>query len=124
MWPLLAGLIVAAIVGCGDDSNASSDSPARSVNGEPIEIKLVDTDFKPATIVVKTAEKVTLTLVNEGSVKHNLSIPDLQISQDVAAGDTETVTFTAPTKPGQLAIICDEPGHEAAGMTGTLVVEE
>ena len=35
-----------------------------------------------------------------------------------------TVTFTAPAKPGQHRIYCDQPGHEQAGMVGTLVVEQ
>ena len=80
-----------------------------------------------ATLAAPLAgQQVTLTLVNEGTVKHNLTIKDtgLNVSQDVGVGKTETVTFTAPAKPGQHRIVCDQPGHEQAGMVGTLVVEQ
>lgn len=41
----------------------------------------------------------------------------------VAGGESKTVTFTAPKKPGDYEYICTFPGHFAAGMKGTLVVK-
>jgi plastocyanin len=120
----LACLIALVGGGCGDDDTASQGTAVRSQDGQPIEISLDDTLFEPSTIMVKTGEEVTLTLVNDGVVKHNLSIPDLGVNVDVAIGNTESVTFVAPSRPGQHRIVCDEPGHEQAGMVGTLVVEE
>jgi plastocyanin len=123
----VAGWLLLAFIACGDDDDSSSGTAVRATDGEPLTIMLVDTDFEPSTIVVSTGAEVMLTLVNDGSVKHNFSIPDLpeqSVSLDVAAGKTESVTFTAPAEPGQYEIVCDEPGHEAAGMVGTLVVEE
>lgn len=38
-------------------------------------------------------------------------------------GETVTVEFTAPTKPGKYMFMCTFPGHFAAGMTGTLIVK-
>ncbi|GAB3679477.1 azurin [Salinisphaera aquimarina] len=40
----------------------------------------------------------------------------------VAGGSSDTVTFTAPDKPGDYTYICSFPGHFAAGMKGTLTV--
>jgi len=37
-------------------------------------------------------------------------------------GDTVTVTFTAPQKPGKYQYICTFPGHFVSGMKGTLTV--
>jgi len=37
-------------------------------------------------------------------------------------GDTVTVTFKAPEKPGSYQYICTFPGHFASGMKGTLEV--
>jgi azurin len=37
-------------------------------------------------------------------------------------GETGTVTFTAPTKPGKYPFLCSFPSHSAAGMHGVLVV--
>jgi azurin len=39
------------------------------------------------------------------------------------AGETVTVTFTAPEKPGEYEYICTFPGHYVGGMKGILVVE-
>lgn len=38
-------------------------------------------------------------------------------------GESETVTFNAPSAPGEYAYVCTFPGHFAAGMKGVLVVE-
>ncbi len=40
----------------------------------------------------------------------------------VAGGESNTVTFTAPRKPGDYEYICTFPGHFTAGMKGTLIV--
>lgn len=37
-------------------------------------------------------------------------------------GETQTVTFTAPSAPGTYPYLCSFPAHCAAGMRGTLVV--
>ncbi len=39
-------------------------------------------------------------------------------------GETVTVTFDAPEKPGRYQYICTFPGHYAGGMKGTLIVRE
>jgi azurin len=41
----------------------------------------------------------------------------------VGAGETDEVSFTAPTTPGTYTFLCSFPGHFAAGMRGTLVVK-
>jgi azurin len=38
-------------------------------------------------------------------------------------GETVTIDFVAPTKPGKYMFICTFPGHFAGGMTGTLTVK-
>lgn len=40
----------------------------------------------------------------------------------VAGGHSDSVTFTAPKKPGDYEYICTFPGHFRAGMQGTLTV--
>lgn len=39
------------------------------------------------------------------------------------SGETDTLTFTAPTEPGDYAYLCTFPGHYLVGMKGTLVIE-
>lgn len=45
-------------------------------------------------------------------------------TETLGPGETETITFTAPQKPGSYQYICTFPGHLAAGMTGTLKIAE
>ena len=40
----------------------------------------------------------------------------------VAAGQQETIAFTAPVVPGSYTFLCTFPGHYLAGMKGTLMV--
>ena len=40
----------------------------------------------------------------------------------VAAGNQETISFTAPAIPGSYTFLCTFPGHYLAGMKGTLTV--
>lgn len=53
------------------------------------------------------------------------SLTDQMIAYTGLAGGGETVevTFTAPEEPGEYQYICSFPGHFAAGMKGTLIVE-
>ncbi len=39
-------------------------------------------------------------------------------------GESDTITFTAPQKPGSYEFICGFPGHLAAGMKGVLKIAE
>ena len=39
------------------------------------------------------------------------------------AGKTKSDTFTAPTEPGEYAVVCGIPGHIEKGMTATLIVK-
>ena len=48
----------------------------------------------------------------------------IALRQLEAGGETDEVTFTAPEEPGDYEYICTFPGHLAAGMKGTLTVEE
>lgn len=41
----------------------------------------------------------------------------------VAGGESDSVTFTAPSKPGQYQYVCTFLGHFGAGMKGVLVVK-
>ena len=60
---------------------------------------------------------------------HNFSITDhqnsgvenLNISVDLAPGQTQAVVINAPA--GDYYFFCSVPGHEAAGMHGTMHVE-
>ena len=82
--------------------------------------------FDPSTITVP-AGKVVFYLVNAGNgTSHNFIIRDssgkkIAGSELVSAGDQSVFTVDN-IAAGTYTIFCDQPGHEASGMKGTLTV--
>lgn len=64
--------------------------------------------YKPNNIAVRAGLPVTLTLVNSsgGGCTQAFTIPSLGIQKIVPIGSKETITFTAPSQPGELAFMC------------------
>jgi len=120
----------------GAQVNASPEaSPMASPMASPAAtnasatIEMVDIAFKPTTATIAANTDVTLTIPNNGVTTHTFVINEhkndgkanLNIKVEVAPGETGTVTINAPA--GEYYFWCDIPGHEAAGMFGTLTVE-
>ena len=78
-----------------------------------------DIFFVPTEIEVPSDTEVTILLPNLGAAPHNFSIDALDISVDIAPGETKEVTITAPE--GEYEYYCNVPGHKEAGMVGTLI---
>lgn len=111
-----------------------SASPAASPGASPAAsegaaIEMVDIAFKPNMLTIAANSDATVTIHNSGVTTHTFVIndhkndgkPNLNINVEVAPGATETVTINAPA--GDYYFWCDIPGHEAAGMFGTLTVQ-
>jgi nitrite reductase (NO-forming) len=86
-----------------------------------VTVTLLDIRFDPKELTIPANTDVTVTLTNDGVAPHNFSIDRLNIDEDVASGETKTVTINAPA--GEYEFYCDIPGHREAGMVGTLTVE-
>jgi uncharacterized cupredoxin-like copper-binding protein len=90
---------------------------------------MVDIAFQPNELTIPANTDVTLTIQNTGASQHNFVINDhnndgkqnLNIKVEVSPGQSGTVTINAPA--GDYYFWCDVPGHEAAGMYGTLHVQ-
>ncbi len=104
--------------------------------GEKVTIKLVNKTKMPAVAMSHDwvllaagvdAKKVDAAASAAGSsasyIPAGMSKEILAHTGMVAGGESKTVTFTAPKKPGNYEYICTFPGHFAAGMKGTLVVK-
>ena len=98
-----------------------TDSPIRGA--AEVQITATDFAFSPTEITVTSGQPVNLTLVNSGSVPHDLSVADFDVHIVARPGQSSTVGFT-PTGPGTFSIVCTYPGHANAGMRGTLTVVE
>lgn len=103
---------------------ASSEAAPTAVT-----LEMIDIAFNPTELTIAANQDVTVTLKNTGASPHNFSITDnnnptvtnLQISVNVAPGETKTVTINAPA--GDYYFFCNVPGHEAMGMHGILHVK-
>jgi plastocyanin len=74
--------------------------------------------FKDATA---KAGKVTIVTKNDASVPHNIAIKGGPSGPVVQGGGTSKIT--ANLKAGSYTFYCAVPGHEQAGMKGTLTVK-
>ncbi|MFP3882564.1 MAG: multicopper oxidase domain-containing protein [Actinomycetota bacterium] len=99
----------------------------------PAEEEAAEEDGGPVTANIELAEwsitgdlevppgDLTITLSNTGSMVHNLVFENGPRSVDVDAGETVTMEVDE-LEPGTYTILCDIPGHQAAGMEARLVV--
>jgi len=119
----LAALCV-AIFGLSDSGGSESASGGGGGGSKPtIDVVMKDFGFEPATITIPTGGAI-LHLMNGGAVVHNFQAPELGISSiDVAAGQSYDLTI-GETPAGTYKVICPQPGHESAGMVGSLVVSD
>ena len=73
-----------------------------------------------------SAGKTMIVFTNKSSVPHNVQIEPADSEGDVGGTDTITASKTMTTiedlKPGTYNFYCNIPGHEDAGMKGTLTV--
>jgi uncharacterized cupredoxin-like copper-binding protein/mono/diheme cytochrome c family protein len=110
-----------------EDAAADEDQPAQEAADEapaPATAQNVtsfDIYFEPAEVTIPANTDVPFTLPNDGAAAHNFSIDELGISVDQPPGSTEETVINAP--PGTYEYYCNVPGHKAAGMVGTLIVE-
>jgi plastocyanin len=122
---MLAIPIALMASGCGGGSSGGGTStPSASGGGQVIDIPIADSGFMfTKTTATATAGTVTLSAVNPQGTSHDISIKGNGVDEhgnQVSSGGTSTVT--ADLKPGTYEYYCSVPGHEAAGMKGTLTV--
>ena len=130
----LAALAALSIViaACGGDE-ASTD----------LEVTTTDFQFAPNAWTVPAGEEISIVITNDGSVLHEwvlmqpgvtieseADLPETEeelladfvyVEDEVDAGATKTLDFTAPPA-GTYQIICAIETHFDAGMEGTLTV--
>ena len=115
--------VIGLLAACGGSSSKDNTSSSNTGGGNSVTIDMTEMKFTPNTFTVKAGDKVTVKLENKGTVLHDFSIDSLNVKKDVQPGKTETVSFTAPSQAGDVVFYCNQPGHEAAGMKGTMTVQ-
>lgn len=121
---LVIGIMAFALAACGGDDNNGNGGNGGSSNGggggETVDISMTEMAFDPSDITVPAGE-VTFNVTNDGTVHHDFVIEALDFSLTADPGESDSGSITL--EPGTYEFICTEPGHAAAGMTGTLTVE-
>jgi plastocyanin len=108
-------------------SNPASGGAAASGAAQQLAVKSMDTmKFDPATLTAKAGQPIQLTLDNSsGQLIHDFDMTEgvpQPIKISAQPGQKATGTFTID-KPGSYTYFCSQPGHEQAGMKGTLTVQ-
>ena len=131
---LLAVTAVLALAGCGgsDEKSSGSSSSSSSSNssassgggGETLKLAADKSALKfDKTSLTAKAGKVTLEMANPSQLPHAVAIKGNGVDVDgKTVGNGETSTASTDLKPGTYTFYCPVPGHEAAGMKGTLTV--
>ena len=86
-----------------------------------IEVTADDFAFEPAEITAEAGEDLLIVLTS-GDMLHDFTIDELDAHVAAGGGETAEGGFTAD-EPGTYTYYCSVPGHQAAGMEGTLVEE-
>jgi plastocyanin len=121
----LAVVSMALLAGCGGGGGGGgSAQPSGSTK-----VTMTEYHFDPSTISASQG-KLVFFLVNSGTASHDMIISTgsgsasgtiVGRSELVSAGDT--FVFTVDNlAAGTYTYYCDQPGHEASGMHGTLTI--
>ena len=128
----VVGLVLTAAVfsACGNaakvDNCPASPVAASAAGGQQLTIKVVNgVQFEPCAVSVRAGEPVELTLQNETPIDHDFVLTE-GVAEPVKiiapGGRVGSGTFTL-RQPGTYRFICSMPGHEAAGMAGTITAQ-
>ena len=60
---------------------------------------------------------------NKSPIGHNIALHGVSGAAGKIVPQGKTSTFTVNLKPGKYTFYCQVPGHEQAGMKGTLTVK-
>ena len=96
--------------------------PMMAYGQGPQPVTLYDSHIVPAQITASLGKKVSFTITNSGSEKHNFVIPDFYIfTHNLNPGETVSVSFN-PDRQGTFPFYSDTGGQPQPGLRGTLVV--
>jgi len=133
----VAVLLAAAVAGCGTDAPdgagaarsggaaasagaasgagaSEAGSPAEISPGDNVEFVATEFAFAPATLMA-TAGTYSGTLVNEGTIEHDIKFDN---GEAIVAAAGETVEFEFEVPAEGIRYYCSIPGHADAGMEG------
>ena len=125
---LLAVLVIACagfLAACGDDDEDGGSSNGGGGDSGGLTVTASesgDLSWEPTELNAEAGE-VTVTLDNPSPVAHDIEIEGNGVEEKSDLVTDGTASVTAELQRGEYTYYCTVPGHEEAGMTGTLTVE-
>ena len=134
-------VLLAVLLGAVGLATACTASQASTV--QTVTITARDLSYAPSLVALRSNVPVRLTLVNEGVLEHDVTVPGLSAGEAVApshgTGEHAMVPMTSDTvhvvasraesatvefmpQRGSFEFYCAVPGHREAGMRGTIRV--
>lgn len=112
-----------ALASSPGDSGGSIGTTQTGTSATVIDISLTEYKMTPAMPVAPPGD-ITLRVTNNGTLAHNLSIPDRSVSTGVLQpGQSKTITVKNAAV-GELAFLCTLPTHSDNGMKGVIMVQD
>jgi plastocyanin len=122
----LAGALCSSFVaGCGGDGDEGSRGRTVTVAaGREVRVVGREYSFDPAKVVVARAGAVKLTLVNEGSLAHDLRVlrDGRELGGTPAFQGRTARSATVRLARGRYELVCTVGNHSELGMRGTVEV--
>jgi plastocyanin len=119
--PLAALALLVAGCGGDDEQGRTVTAPASGA----VRVVAKEYSFDPATIVMRGPGTLSVRLVNEGSLAHNLRLmkdgEELGGTPSFPAGESRSARL--PVVRGSYEFICTVGDHAELGMRGTLKVD-
>jgi Cupredoxin-like domain len=120
------GVALLILVSCSS-SRAATGPPLITIGSDdpnaPYGIVAINYHFHDAHPSIPLATTRTVLWVNEGTVKHNVTFPELGFSKDIQVGQTIRIKDLGQKLggPGTYTFYCKY--HEALGMVGTIIIK-
>jgi len=112
-----------ALAALGFAGGVMAADRAIAASAQTVDVVARDLAFAPADVTITAGRTTALSFRNEGSSFHDWEVEGVaNVDAGARPGQTQRIRF-AIDRPGTYRIQCTVPGHAAAGMVGTLVVE-
>ena len=115
-----AALLLGACGGGGDEGGATGEGDGGGDGGTTLSVGATEFVFDPGTLSAPADEEVAIEVQNNGTIEHDFTIDEANLKIATPATETASGTFTLPA--GTYTFYCSVPGHQQAGMEGTLTV--
>lgn len=112
-------LLLGLVMSLGPDQGATGLAETPDV---VVKIELENMRFHPQRLELEKDQPAGLFLINRDDYDHSLDIDAFDVHVTVPA-KSSVVAFVQPAERGQFQIYCAVPGHESAGMVGSLTVK-